>query len=1230
VLQADRVDAPAFVAHRFRLDRSLGRGGSGEVHMAFDLLTERAVALKLLRADRADPDVEDGLRAEFRALRSLLHPGIVRVFDFGRAGGAPFYTMELLDGRDLAASRDGVDAHAFVEQTARTLDYLHANGLVHSDLKPSNVFRVGPRFVLTDFGLVQRARGARRDAPYGTLAYMPPERLRGGDPDPREDLYALGAILYEILVGRAPYARGTPDATVAAILAADLDSELAPAPEPWTRLLRRLLAPEPLSRFATAWDLLQTWSALFDRPAPAPPAWAPQFVGRRRELGAVRAAAAELARARGAFVHVRGLPGVGKSALLDAASGQVAAGGLPCWRFDAPAAPRPMALVEALAALYQRWAPALPPGACDAALRLADWPRALTAAVGDEGVLNAHAHALADLSALAGDVPHALVLDDAHRLDHASRALLRFLAANANDLGILWLVGARSERDDDEFADALRQLRQSGAAVQPIMLRELGGDEVATLVQRRFGTSGELDALAERILALTHGHPFFVNEALQHLVQTGQLRRQTLGWDVSPHAARKLLPRVADTILSDHIGAAREADRLTYEVLALFPSGATPPVLARVLETHADDVRGSLARGVKSGLLAETEDVFRFAHDLIREACAERCPPSSARRHHRAIADVVTGTPAEAHHRLAAEDATPAARECYLREARAYEARAAPWEALRLYEAALAIDPEDEAAEDLALRVAELRTQVGQFDEAAALLLQRLVAVRRPLARARYLHRLGDTYGKQGRNAEALPHMQAAAELFRDHAEAVEQRRFAVDLVRVLLAKGELEAAIATGAETLATVPADAPVERAQLLLLQAQAQRQSGDYAGAEATCRTALELLKPLGRTRELAQTYTQIGTCYFYRREYDQAERFYRTALKVHTEMGDLHGMCAVHNNLGMALFRADRLEEAIVAHEKSLEIKRRLGDRPGVGSSLNNLGNLWERRGDFRRALQCYRRGVSIYRRLHRPRELATLYNNMTEVYLNLGRFHAAVRVLRRAERQAASVPSSYIAQMVTYNTADAHIGLMEPQRAIACLSAALPAARQSGLRDVLVRFHGRLSLAYAMAGDPMQSGVHDRLARDALSAGAEVDAQLDAGLDLGEAALLCARLDEAERMLADALATAQANERSWPTARALRLLAASDHRRGHWDRAETRLEAAAGICRTMGFRSELAKCYMLLGSIHWEVGLRARAEEDFERSARLLEELDLRTELGLAYLQRARLTATRSD
>jgi tetratricopeptide (TPR) repeat protein len=406
--------------------------------------------------------------------------------------------------------------------------------------------------------------------------------------------------------------------------------------------------------------------------------------------------------------------------------------------------------------------------------------------------------------------------------------------------------------------------------------------------------------------------------------------------------------------------------------------------------------------------------------------------------------------------------------------------------------------------------------------------------------------------------------------------------------------------------------------------VLQAQAERQSGDHAAAELTCRAALETLKPLGRSLDLAHTYTQIGTNCVYRRDYDQAERYHRAALKVFQELGDLHGMKSAYNNLGTALMRADKLEAAIQSYQMSLEIKRRLGDRPGEGLGLNNLGNLWEKRGELRRAFQCYRRGVSIYRRLHRPRELTTLYYNMGEVQMRRGRLHNAVRIFARARRHATGIAGAYITQVLELNLGATQLALLDPQACLATLNATLPSVERSGLAGLLAQFHALMALAYGAVEDSSRAELHERLGRETLGKAVEDEEKRDTLLYLAAAALQLGRVADAERDAQAALELAERGARPLPRAQALRLLALTSQRRGDWDLAESRLERAVQICRELGFRHELSRCYKSLGTLHWDIGLRARAEEDFRLCVQLLEDLGLRHELGLTYLQLARL------
>jgi serine/threonine-protein kinase len=198
-------------AGRYRMVTRLGRGGMGDVWRADDLILETPVALKLIQS--TGPGAKAQVLNEVRLARQITHPAVCRVFDVGEDSGIVFYSMELVNGEDLATllRRVGRLAPERVLEVARQLcDGLaaaHAQGVLHRDLKPANILIDNHgRAIITDFGIaIMRQDGAQRSL-IGTPGYMAPEQLTpGATLTERTDVYALGLILYELVVGQHPF-----------------------------------------------------------------------------------------------------------------------------------------------------------------------------------------------------------------------------------------------------------------------------------------------------------------------------------------------------------------------------------------------------------------------------------------------------------------------------------------------------------------------------------------------------------------------------------------------------------------------------------------------------------------------------------------------------------------------------------------------------------------------------------------------------------------------------------------------------------------------------------------------------------------------------------------------------------------------------------------------------------------------------------------------------------------
>ena len=275
------------LASRYRLAGRIASGGMGEVWRAVDLVLDRPVAVKLLRAEYAQhPETMARFRAEARHTAALSHPAIAQVYDFGEAGygQAPFLVMELVEGPPLTKLlADGPletgQVLEVIAQVAGGLAAAHAAGVLHRDIKPGNLL-VGPggQIKITDFGISYAAGSApltRTGTVIGTPGYLAPERLTGAGAGPAGDVYSLGMVAYECLAGRLPFA-----GTAVEIALAHQHQPLPPlppsVPHEVAALIADLTARDPAMRPASASEVAARAASVRDAIASTPSAAAYQ------------------------------------------------------------------------------------------------------------------------------------------------------------------------------------------------------------------------------------------------------------------------------------------------------------------------------------------------------------------------------------------------------------------------------------------------------------------------------------------------------------------------------------------------------------------------------------------------------------------------------------------------------------------------------------------------------------------------------------------------------------------------------------------------------------------------------------------------------------------------------------------------------------------------------------------------------------------------------------------
>jgi serine/threonine protein kinase len=244
------------VAERYALGGVVGRGGMADVYRATDVVLEREVAVKVLRGHATSESDRDRFRDEAKMVAALDHPSLVSVLDAGVDEDVPYLVMDLVDGQSLAAFCRGrsIPGHRVAHvgaELATVLSYVHANGIVHRDVKPSNIL-IGRDGVvrLADFGIARMLADptghTSSGTTIGTAAYIAPEQVRGETVTPASDIYSLGLVLLEALTGARAYTGGAMEAAIARLHAAPLIPTSLPTG--WPALLTQMTDIDPARR----------------------------------------------------------------------------------------------------------------------------------------------------------------------------------------------------------------------------------------------------------------------------------------------------------------------------------------------------------------------------------------------------------------------------------------------------------------------------------------------------------------------------------------------------------------------------------------------------------------------------------------------------------------------------------------------------------------------------------------------------------------------------------------------------------------------------------------------------------------------------------------------------------------------------------------------------------------------------------------------------------------------
>ncbi|MBZ0320217.1 MAG: DUF2791 family P-loop domain-containing protein [Anaerolineae bacterium] len=997
-----------FIGSRYRLHEQLGTGGMGAVYRATDRLTGTTVALKRVLTPAGDltfnsaSDFDDhrvALAAEFQTLASLRHPHIISVLDYGfDAAAQPFFTMTLLESPQalIHAAHELSIQHkiTLLIQTLQALAYLHRRGIIHRDLKPANVLVTEGHVRVVDFGLSIGRNEARGIA--GTLAYMAPEILEGDPASESSDLYAVGVMAYEMLVGRHPYDISSAGNLLQDLLSTEPDLSAIPDPSDpnitqrfhsddpaaielatvvlthspllveiseiedrlsstavvsgpkitLAGIVGKLLAKRPADRYTTAHEVIEALCAASGQAVPPESAatresflQAATFVGREAELNTLLHALDESLDGQAGFWLIGGESGVGKSRLL--------------------AELRTRALVRGALVLhgkmtdkslpYAAWREpmrhlllTMPIHDTDAAVLKAivpDIATLLERPVPDAPTLPAREAQRRLLSTICGlfsvqPQPVLLVIED---LQWAIESLDVFpmLMVAARQVPLLVVASYR----DDEKPDLPEKL----PGMKVMRLNRLDADQIAELSYSMLGEAGRRSSILNLLQRETEGNVFFLVEVVRALAEeAGRLSDvglMTLPETVFAGGVQAAVERRLSKIRPHYLPLLR-LGALAGRYLDLELIEACAPQLYPTTPLNLDDW---LVECASAAVLDVRENQWEFSHDKLREGVLLGIPEPDQASLHRIIAATMERLNPDTLPQLAA--------------VLAYHWRNAEDTQKEVIYSAMA----GRHARD----TGSMRESVAHYERALELAETNPgLGLEEPPARIRI--RMATSYRYLGEYEQANEQIEIALK----EAEATDDRNLEGYARRewsyVLQKLGRLEESSAQATASLELFQnTDDTVGLALAHSAMGSAAFQRGLFDEARPHIVEALRIQVEAGNPLEAAASRLELAMVIGSQGEFDEARQLILPALEIFEAAGNRSRVFDCYNELGVVSGMSKNHARAKEYYLKAYQTAQSLGMRVDMGIACVNLGISYKNLGEYPAAIASYDEAAELF-------------------------------------------------------------------------------------------------------------------------------------------------------------------------------------------------------------------------------------------------------------------------
>jgi serine/threonine protein kinase len=1051
------------IDNRYKKLKVLGSGATGTVYKVVDTRNNRILALKILSKKKISSETIERFKREFQLLIGLHHPNLCSVYDFGiLQGDRSYFTMEYIDGQNIFEFTKKLPysrIYPLVVQLCRALEYIHAKGLIHYDVKPGNVMvRLSggePVVKLMDFGLAGEHQVQGGVMIRGTFPYIAPEVIKGLAIDHRADLYSLGVLLHEIFTQRR--LRISKKMSFAVLLKESANfvsqpaSMIAEIPQWLENIIIKLLARE-CSRANEVITIINNCTkskfALETEKTIEGYLLSSRFVGRNKEMELLESFHTKAQQGHGHVVLITGDAGVGKSRLLKEFKIFAQLKRSHCFIGYAhkdkigPLEPfydifrelfnymkervdfyRLQKLQLSLAVLFKIF-----PDLADNRMRKYLPP---LVPIGPEQEKLRNFEALSELLRycamyLEGFV---ILLEDLHWADNLSIQFLEYLSRNVADKDIFICGVSRKE----ELAENLilkkitTHLKREGY-LTVVELRPLTFKSLYSFLDSTITRESNSSALVRYLMEKTGGNPFFVEEIMRTLLQkTGT----HVGKKVDVDDVRRIsIPGTVEEIVIKRLkGLSRNSQKIL-EFAAILLKGFRYDMIKHLTRMDDTELLKALWDLKRRQILIEEDNRYQLYHASLSEALQKRLSIRKQR-----MLNYQAGKTLEHLHKKAldhvAEDIA-----YYFINARTHKKgihygllaakksseRYANEQAIQFYRGILDILGNRNLKLQFTIlqELAQIEITVGRYDNAIEHSRKALtLKVGSIDKKINAYFDMSNAYARQGNYNVALAIYRKALRLLKKMKKGAErlllETYLKVRICRACQILGDHKRAARCNFDDV-QLPQKYMNDKHLLRLLGSiyhnigtfesiKAEYSGGDYSRAFIYHKQAYKYYAKVGDQERIAGVLNGLGIAYYVKYDFQRAINCYKKVIKISDRIGDQYGVATGSCNLGNALNDTGHLQDAVVSFQRALTISKKIGNSLMIGAAFLGLGECFIQQCCYRDALSYIERGLDIMHSMGwREREIPSIIMIGT-VYKEMGDYTTALKNYRKALRIA---------------------------------------------------------------------------------------------------------------------------------------------------------------------------------------------------------------------------------